>query len=86
MNAEIIAIGSELLTPFRSDTNSLLLTDRLNTLGIEVEFKDVVGDNREHLVNAARIAFGRADVIIFMGGLGPTERSEERRVGKECRL
>ncbi|HTK96282.1 MAG TPA: competence/damage-inducible protein A [Terriglobales bacterium] len=73
MNAEIIAIGSELLTPFRQDTNSLFLTDKLNTLGIEVEFKDVVGDNREHLVNVARIAFGRADIIIFMGGLGPTE-------------
>jgi len=73
VNAEIIAIGSELLTPFRSDTNSLYLTDRLNTLGIEVEFKTVVGDVREHLVNAARIAFGRADVILFMGGLGPTE-------------
>jgi nicotinamide-nucleotide amidase len=73
MNAEIIAIGSELLTPFRQDTNSLYLTDKLNTLGIEVEFKDVVGDNPEHLVNVARIAFGRADVIIFMGGLGPTE-------------
>jgi nicotinamide-nucleotide amidase len=73
MNAEIIAIGSELLTPFRQDTNSLFLTDRLNTLGIEVDFKSVVGDNREHLVQSARIAFGRADVIFFMGGLGPTE-------------
>ena len=73
MNAEIIAIGSELLTPYRQDTNSLFITDRLNTLGIEVEFKTVVGDNREHLVQAARIAFGRADLILFMGGLGPTE-------------
>jgi len=73
MNAEIIAIGSELLTPYRQDTNSLFLTDRLNALGIEVEFKSVVGDTREHLVNASRIAFGRADVILLMGGLGPTE-------------
>ncbi|MDP9267636.1 MAG: competence/damage-inducible protein A [Acidobacteriota bacterium] len=73
MNAEIIAIGSELLTPYRQDTNSLFLTDGLNALGIEVDFKSVVGDTREHLVNAARIAFGRADVILFMGGLGPTE-------------
>lgn len=73
MNAEIIAIGSELLTPFRQDTNSLFLTEKLNTLGIEVEFKDVVGDRQEHLVNVARIAFGRADLILFMGGLGPTE-------------
>lgn len=84
MNAEIIAIGSELLTPFRSDTNSLYLTDRLNTLGIEVEFKDVVGDNREHLVNVARIAFGRADVIICMGGLGPTEDDLTRECVSEA--
>ena len=73
MKAEIIAVGSELLTPDRLDTNSLFLTDGLNAIGIEVEFKSVVGDTREHLVNAARIAFGRADVIVFMGGLGPTE-------------
>lgn len=73
VNAEIIAIGSELLTPFRQDTNSLFLTDKLNQLGIEVHFKDVVGDNREQLVSVARIAFSRADIVVFMGGLGPTE-------------
>ncbi len=73
MNAEIIAIGSELLTPYRQDTNSLFLTDKLNQLGVEVHFKDVVGDNREHLVSVARIAFSRADIMVLMGGLGPTE-------------
>jgi competence/damage-inducible protein CinA-like protein len=73
VDAEIIAIGSELLTPFRQDTNSLFLTDRLNQLGIEVRFKDVVGDSHEDLVAAARIALFRCDVVIFMGGLGPTE-------------
>ncbi|HEX7960314.1 MAG TPA: competence/damage-inducible protein A [Terriglobales bacterium] len=73
VNAEIIAIGSELLTPFRQDTDSLFLTDRLNQLGIEVHFKDVVGDNRDQLVSSARIALSRADLIIFVGGLGPTE-------------
>ena len=73
MNAEIIAIGSELLTPFRQDTNSLYLTEKLNQLGVEVIFKTIVGDNREHLTEAAGLAVSRADVVIFMGGLGPTE-------------
>ncbi len=73
MDAEIIAIGSELLSPYRQDTNSLYLTEELNALGIEVVFKTVVGDNREHLTQAARLALGRADIVIFMGGLGPTE-------------
>jgi len=71
--AEIIAIGSELLTPFRQDTNSLFLTARLNELGVNVAFKDVVGDTREHLVSVARTALTRSDILIFMGGLGPTE-------------
>src|ERR1700756_5327139 len=73
VNAEIIAIGSELLTPFRQDTNSLYLTERLNQLGVEVIFKTIVGDNREHLTGAANLALSRAEVVIFMGGLGPTE-------------
>jgi nicotinamide-nucleotide amidase len=73
MNAEIIAIGSELLTPYRQDTNSLYLTDKLNQMGVEVSFKTVVGDSLENLTQAATVAFSRADVIIFMGGLGPTE-------------
>lgn len=73
MDAEIIAIGSELLTPFRQDTNSLYLTEYLNQLGVEVTFKTVVGDTRAQLVQVAKIALGRSDLIIFMGGLGPTE-------------
>ena len=73
MNAEIIAVGSELLTPFRQDTNSLFLTERLNALGVEVVFKTIVGDVRENLVSAARIALSRAGLVIFSGGLGPTE-------------
>lgn len=73
MIAEIIAVGSELLTPYRQDTNSLFLTDRLNELGIEVRFKTVVGDSRQDVVSVARVALGRADVVVFMGGLGPTE-------------
>jgi nicotinamide-nucleotide amidase len=73
VDAEIIAIGSELLTPFRQDTNSLYLTEHLNQLGVEVAFKTVVGDTRAHLIQVAKTALGRADLIIFMGGLGPTE-------------
>jgi competence/damage-inducible protein CinA-like protein len=73
VKAEIIAIGSELLTPFRQDTNSLYLTEKLNLLGVEVIFKTVVGDSREHVTDAACQALTRADIVIFMGGLGPTE-------------
>jgi nicotinamide-nucleotide amidase len=73
VHAEIIAIGSELLTPYRQDTNSLYLTDKLNQLGVEVIFKTIVGDNFQHLVAAGRQALARADIVIFMGGLGPTE-------------
>jgi nicotinamide-nucleotide amidase len=73
MIAEIIAAGSEMLTPFRQDTNSLWLTERLNELGVQVAFKTIVGDNLDHLTGAARVAVGRADIVVFSGGLGPTE-------------
>jgi len=73
VSAEIIAIGSELLTPFRQDTNSLYLTEKLNELGVEVIFKTIVGDSRANLTQAATLALSRAHIVIFMGGLGPTE-------------
>jgi len=73
MIAEIIAVGSEMLTPNRQDTNSLYLTAGLNDLGVEVAFKTIVGDSIERLTSAAKIAIDRADVILFSGGLGPTE-------------
>jgi nicotinamide-nucleotide amidase len=73
MLAEIIAVGSEMLTPFRQDTNSLYLTAGLNDLGIHVAFKTIVGDSIEHLTGAARNALARADLVVFSGGLGPTE-------------
>ncbi len=73
MIAEIIAAGSEMLTPFRQDTNSLYLTEGLNDLGVTVAFKTIVGDSLDHLTSAARIAVSRADIVIFSGGLGPTE-------------
>lgn len=84
MNAEIIAIGSELLTPFRQDTNSLYLTQRLNELGVEVSFKTVVGDRRAHLTSAIQIALSRADIVILMGGLGPTEDDLSRECAAEA--
>jgi nicotinamide-nucleotide amidase len=62
-----------LLTPYRQDTNSLYLTEKLNDLGVEVRFKCIVGDDREGLTAAAKLAMRRSDIIIFSGGLGPTE-------------
>jgi nicotinamide-nucleotide amidase len=73
VNAEIIAVGSELLTPFRMDTNSLYLTEQMNQLGVEVIFKSVVGDDLGRLAAAAQHALCRSDVVILSGGLGPTE-------------
>ena len=73
MNAEIIAVGSEMLTPHRLDTNSLYLTEQLNLLGVDVIFKSIVGDNLRRLVAAAQHALFRSDIVVFSGGLGPTE-------------
>jgi nicotinamide-nucleotide amidase len=84
MNAEIIAIGSEMLTPWRQDTNSLYLTERLNQLGVGVAFKTIVGDRPKHLVDAIRIALGRADIIAISGGLGPTEDDLTREAVAEA--
>jgi nicotinamide-nucleotide amidase len=72
-DAEIIAVGSELLTPDKVDTNSLWLTDQLNTLGVEVKRKLVVGDDRQLLASSVRQALERVDIVILTGGLGPTE-------------
>jgi nicotinamide-nucleotide amidase len=72
MKAEIIAVGSELLTPDRLDTNSLFLTEELNKLGIEVLRKTIVGDRREELTDAFAGALKRVELIISCGGLGPT--------------
>ena len=73
MIAEIIAVGSELLTPFRQDTNSLYLTEKLNSLGVEVGFKTIVGDRLKDIVRVSTTALSRADILIYSGGLGPTE-------------
>jgi len=73
MTGEIIAVGSELLTPQRVDTNSLFLTDQLNGLGVEVVTKSVIGDDLNRLADAVRRAVSRSEIVILCGGLGPTE-------------
>ena len=73
MKAEIIAVGSELLTPDRLDTNSLFLTEQLNRLGIEIVRKTVVGDLRSQVHDAFRGALDRVELVVSIGGLGPTE-------------
>ncbi|MGH9820687.1 MAG: competence/damage-inducible protein A, partial [Pyrinomonadaceae bacterium] len=80
LSAEIIAVGSELLTPERTDTNSLWLTEKLNEIGIEVKLKTIVGDDESRLEEAIRDAVKRADVIVTTGGLGPTEDDITRHV------
>jgi len=84
VNAEIVAIGSEMLTPFRSDTNSLFLTEKLNDLGVEVVYKTIVGDDRQRLVSTAKLALSRSDLVMFMGGLGPTEDDLTREAVAEA--
>jgi nicotinamide-nucleotide amidase len=80
LNAEIIAIGSEMLTPFRLDTNSLWLTERLNAMGVEVKLKTVVGDDEARLEETVRDAMKRSEIVISTGGLGPTEDDITRKI------
>src|SRR3982074_2059974 len=72
-DAEIIAIGSELLTPQKIDTNSLYLTDQLNALGVEGVRKTVVGDEGQRLMDPILGAVARSQIVVLTGGLGPTE-------------
>jgi nicotinamide-nucleotide amidase len=84
MNAEIIAIGSEMLTGDRVDTNSLYLTAELNKLGVEVVTKCVIGDDRERLAAQVRQSIGRSAIVILSGGLGPTEDDVTREAVAEA--
>src|SRR5690349_24590430 len=81
MRACILAVGSEMLTPFRVDTNSLYVTEQLNTIGIDVRMKAVVGDDVDELTAVLRGALEWADVIVVTGGLGPTEDDLTRDAG-----
>ncbi len=80
LSAEIIAIGSELLTPQFKDTNSLYLTDQLNAVGIPVVMKTIVGDDENYLEDAVRHSLARTSILITIGGLGPTEDDVTRKV------
>jgi nicotinamide-nucleotide amidase len=80
LSAEIIAIGSELLTPQFKDTNSLYLTEQLNTIGIPVVTKTIVGDDESYLEDAVRHALARTPILTTIGGLGPTEDDLTRKV------
>jgi len=73
MNACILAIGSEMLTPFRVDTNSLFITERLNAIGYDVRLKAIVADDVEELARVIETALPWADLVVITGGLGPTE-------------
>ena len=80
LSAEIIAIGSELLTPRFKDTNSLYLTEQLNAVGIPVVLKSIVGDDEGYLESAVRNSLARSPILITIGGLGPTEDDVTRKV------
>ena len=84
LKTEILAVGTELLTPFFQDTNSLFLIERLNDLGIGVAFKTIVTDDRKDLVSCFRTALKRSRLIIAMGGLGPTEDDRTREAAAEA--
>jgi nicotinamide-nucleotide amidase len=81
--AAILAVGSELLTPSRLDTNSLHITEQLNLLGIDVVCKSQVGDDREELASALRFALSRAELVVCCGGLGPTDDDLTREVAAD---
>jgi nicotinamide-nucleotide amidase len=78
-DAEIIAVGSEMLTSQRIDTNSLYITDQLNALGVEVRRKLIIGDDCALLTDAVRSALEHAGIVILTGGLGPTEDDVTRQ-------
>ena len=84
LTAEIIAVGSELLTPERTDTNSLWLTEKLNEIGVEVKLKTIVGDDELRLEETIRDALKRSDIVITTGGLGPTEDDVTRQVSAKA--
>jgi nicotinamide-nucleotide amidase len=84
LSAEIIAVGSELLTPTKTDTNSLWLTEKLNEIGIEIKLKTVVGDDETRLEETIKDALRRSDIVISTGGLGPTEDDITRKISAKA--
>ena len=84
LTAEIIAVGSELLTPEKTDTNSLWLTEKLMSIGVEVKLKTIVGDDEARLEETIRDALKRSDIVITTGGLGPTEDDVTRPISAKA--
>src|SRR5687768_11104287 len=84
LTAEIIAVGSELLTPEKTDTNSLWLTEKLMGIGVEVKLKTIVGDDEARLEETIRDALKRSDIVITTGGLGPTEDDITRPISAKA--
>lgn len=83
LKAVIIAVGSELLTPHKTDTNSLYISEVLNDLGIAVAFKSIVGDSRVELKAHIAHALSRHPILMLCGGLGPTDDDLTREVVAE---
>ncbi len=73
MNAEILAVGTELLMGQIANTNAQYISQRLNSIGINVYYHSVVGDNPTRLKAVLELALSRSDIIIITGGLGPTQ-------------
>lgn len=73
MRAEIISVGTELLLGQIVDTNAAYMAQELAGLGIDVYFKQTVGDNTRRVQEAVHLALSRADAVLITGGLGPTE-------------
>jgi nicotinamide-nucleotide amidase len=80
LKAVVVAVGSEMLTPTRTDTNSLFVTEVLNGLGIDVAYKAIVGDDRDELTDTVSRALERHRVLVLTGGLGPTDDDLTREV------
>ncbi|TFH45912.1 competence/damage-inducible protein A [Streptococcus equinus] len=73
MKAEIIAVGTEILTGQITNTNAQFLSEEFAKLGIDVFFQTAVGDNEERLLSTIDLASKRSDFVVLCGGLGPTE-------------
>ena len=73
MIAELICVGTELLMGQVTNTNAKYIAEQLAPTGIDMYHQVVVGDNPQRLTEAVKTAFSRADIVIFSGGLGPTD-------------
>jgi competence/damage-inducible protein CinA-like protein len=73
VRAEIVAVGTELLLGQIANTNARWMSERLASVGVDVTHHQVVGDNQARIVDAVRLALGRAEIVLVTGGLGPTQ-------------